>query len=346
MMQWLPWLGKSKKASGLPPYISDRGHGEASFLAPLKITNVTAYGFALRARRSKLQAFIDQQLNQVSGGELRYSAVEVPCDPEATFMFHCYNNARHCTPENEVIGHMPDREAAFLIPIWQHRRGSPLPQLKMWIPYLFIDVTEGMVTGREVWGYHKTFANIVLPAAPSSASYLSCEAMLFKTFARDTLGQWGKIIQIRGSGGARAGQAQPAWASYEHAVQGMMERIGQNAGLATVANELVKLYLSKHPLPVINLKQFRDAADSSRACYQALVSSPCEIIDWKGGHFLDGDYEIEIATCDSHQIVNDLGLADQAGPDSTVIKPIYGFWCDMGFRTLDGTIEWEADCRR
>jgi hypothetical protein len=341
-MSLLSWLGTpAKKPSQLPPYISARGHGEVSFAAPLRITNVTAYGFALKARRSKLQAFIDQQLNAaVPGGELRYSAVDVPCDGDTTFMFHCYNDARHCTPEPEVIGHMPDREAAFLIPVWQHRKGSVLPELKVWIPYLFIDVSEGLVTGREVWGYPKSYARIELPAGPASASYLSCEPILFKKFAPDTLGQWGKVIQIRGN--ARNSQPQSVWTGYEHMVRELIERIGTMSGLAKVADELFRLYLSKHPLPVINLKQFRDAVDSSRACYQALVSSPCEIIDWKGGHFLDGDYEIEIATCDSHQIVNDLGLADRVGPDSTLVKPLYGFWCDMGFRTLNGVVEWQA----
>ncbi|WP_029919350.1 hypothetical protein [Nevskia soli] len=340
MMRLLPWPGSRKKSAQLPLYISDRGHGEASFAAPLRITNVTAYGFALKARRHKLQAFIDQQLNAASDGELRYSAVEVPCDRDASFMFHCYNDARHCTPEPEIIGHMPDREAAFLIPVWQHRRGSLLPQLRVWIPYLFIDVSEGLVTGREVWGYRKSFAKIELPTGPANASYLSCEPILFKKFAPDTAGQWGKIIQVRGT--SRNGQVQPVWTEYQHMARELIERIGLDSGLAKVADELFNLYLSKHPLPVINLKQFRDAVDSSRACYQALVSSPCEIIDWKGGHFLDGDYEIEIATCDSHQIVNDLGLADQVGPDSTLIKPLYGFWCDMGFRTLAGSIEWQA----
>lgn len=334
-------LGSNKqKSRELPLYISDRGHGEICFATPLLITNVTSYGFALKARRSKLQAFIDQQLNAVSNGELRYTAVDVPCDPDTTFLFHCYNDAMHCTSETEVIGHMPDREAAFLIPVLQHRKGSLIPQLKMWIPYLFIDAIEGMVTGREVWGYRKSYARIETPTGPANASYLSCEANLFKKFAPDTAGQKGKIIQVRGS--ARSGQAQPVWTEYRHMARELIERAGALSGVSKVADELINLYLTHHPLPVINLKQFRDAADSTRACYQALVSSPCEVIDWKGGHFLDGDYEVEIATCDSHQIVNDLGLADQVGPDSTVIKPLYGFWCGMGFRTLDGAVEWQA----
>jgi hypothetical protein len=235
---------------------------------------------------------------------------------------------------------MPDHEAAFLIPIWQHRRGSLLPQLKIWIPYLFIDAAEGMITGREVWGYRKSYAHIETPPGPANASYLSCEANLFKRFAPDTLGQWGKLLQVRGT--SRGGPPQSTWTGYEHMARELIERIGAASGLTKVADELMKLYLSTHPLPVINLKQFRDAVDSSRACYQALVSSPTEVTDWTGGHFLDGDYEIEITTCDSHQIVKDLGLADQTGPDSTVIKPLYGFWCHMGFRTLNGVIEWQA----
>lgn len=342
-MGLLSWIGagnNKKRAAQLPPYISDRGHGQMAFSTPLRITDITTYGFALKARRRMLQAFIDEQLNAVSNGEIRYTAMEVPCDPDTTFMFHCYNDAKHCTSETEVVGYMTDRESAFLIPVWQHRKGSLLPELKMWIPYLFIDVAEGMVTGREVWGYKKSFAHIETPPGPASASYLSCEANLFKKFALTTPGQWGKIIQVRGI--ARSGEPREPWTGYEHMARELIERIGAVSGLTKVADELIRLYMSTHPLPVINLKQFRDAVDSSRACYQALVSSPTEITGWTGGHFLDGDYEIEITTCDSHQIVKDLGLAEQTGPDSTVIKPLYGFWCQVGFRTLNGVIEWQA----
>ncbi len=91
---------------------------------------------------------------------------------------------------------------------------------------------------------------------------------------------------------------------------------------------------------MINLKQFRDAVDSTKACYQALVESPCQLDKWTGGGLLSGEFEIEITTCDSHQIVTDLGLGKLGSGDSTVIRPLFGCWIQLNFSTLAGAIIW------
>ena len=110
--------------------------------------------------------------------------------------------------------------------------------------------------------------------------------------------------------------------------------------LAELTEDVLANFFGKPHLPVINLKQFRDAVDSTKACYQALVESPCQLDQWTGGGLLSGDFEIEITTCDSHQIVTDLGLGKLGSGDSTVIRPLFGCWIQMNFSTLAGTIIW------
>ena len=144
--------------TSLPTYVSRMGHGEISYEVPLKISDVTSYGFILPADSDKLQTFVDQQMNVVSDGAVNYTALP--------FVIHSYLDAKHATSTTEQIGYLPDREAAFLVPLLEWKNGKTLPELKVWVPYLLIDKMSGMVTGREVWGYHKTLGEITLPEKP------------------------------------------------------------------------------------------------------------------------------------------------------------------------------------
>ncbi|RPI97023.1 MAG: hypothetical protein EHM39_10170 [Chloroflexi bacterium] len=317
----------------LPDYISDRGHGEISYSVPLQINDVTCYSFVLSADVRQLQDFIDSQLNVVSGGAVTYTALP--------FLFHSYLEALHCTSTSETIGYLPDRESAFLVPLLQRTRGE-MPSLKIWVPYLLIDQMSGMVTGREVWGYRKSIGSISLPANSHDPARFSAKTMLFKKFSNQTLGKIGTLLQVRSK--SSIGEFTSIWDGFEHAFKEIIERtLGKIGGeLAELPEEVLASFLGKSHMPVINLKQFRDAVDSTKACYQALVESPCQLDKWTGGGLLSGEFEIEITTCDSHQIVSDLGLGQLGSGDSTVIQPLFGWWIQLNFSTLAGSIIWTA----
>ena len=83
-------------------------------------------------------------------------------------------------------------------------------------------------------------------------------------------------------------------------------------------------------------KQFRDAADPNRACYQSVVSSPLQITKIHGGGPLLGDYWLRISRCESHQIVADLGLPGEE------TKVAFGAWLEVDMLALAGTELWRA----
>jgi len=321
----------------LPPYISDRGHGEISFSVPLKISGVTSWGFLIKANAAALQALVDDQLNRASAGAITYSVVAIAGQ---AYLIHAWLNAEHCTSTSELIGWLPDRESAFLVPLLQRRAGQILPQLKMWVPYLLIDQQSGMVTGREVWGYRKSLATINVPAQPAGTTGFSADTTIFRRFSPDTRGEVATLLRVT----PRATVTAPStWGSVEAAVREIIERLGDvGFSIGQMAGEALAQFVGTPRLNVINLKQFRDAVDSSRACYQALVQSPCRLDRWDGGGLLHGDYDIEIATCDSHQIARDLGLGVPPGTGPLIIRPVLSWWVRMGFSTEPGNVIWSA----
>lgn len=320
----------------LPKYISDLGHGQICYDVPLAISDVTAYGFVLKCDSDKVQHLLDTQLNAVSDGAVTYTALP--------FLIHAYLDARHCTSTSEVIGWLPDHECAFLIPVIERKPGSwSRPRLKIWVPYLLIDQMAGMVTGREVWGYRKSYAFVKTPDRPAVPDLFYGETMLFKQFSTATEGHWGKLAETRQI--SNSGSIPSNWRNPGDAIVDVIEKLaGEISGdVLDLLRPLISAIVSfRTPsIPMVNLKQFRDAVDSTRACYQALVDSPCQLDAWHGGGFLDGEFEVEITTCDSHRVVEDLGLADNVGADSTIIKPLYGFYAQIDFSTPPGSIVWQ-----
>ena len=76
-------------------------------------------------------------------------------------------------------------------------------------------------------------------------------------------------------------------------------------------------------IPVVSLKQYRDAVSPDRACYQAIVNAVMRITKYHGGGLLMGRYEVKIHDYASTPIVQELGLKLQA--DGTA-EPRGAYW--------------------
>ena len=314
----------------LPDYVSDKGHGQICYETPLKINDVTSYHFILGTDRDQLQKFVDDQLNVVSGGAVRYTALP--------FLFHSYLEALHCTSTAEPIGYLWDRESAFLVPVLQHRTGHLLPELRIWVPYLLIDSPAGMVTGREVWGYRKSFGQMTLPGRPEDSQRLAAETIIFRKFSPETRGESATLLEVTrktrlGDGGS--------WSGFDQVIAEVLKKIGGEFG-ALIESQFMALLSNLASPVVVNLKQIRDARNSAKACYQAHVESPCHLDRFTSAGWLQGDYELKITTCDSHRIVTDLGLGSLGPGGSTTVPVRFAYWVKMDFSTLAGNVIWEA----
>jgi hypothetical protein len=316
---------------GLPNYVSDRGHGEIAYAAPLMICEATAYAFVFKANCSQVQAFVDEQLNAVSGGAVHYTALPM--------VIQIWVNVKRATSLAENIGWLPDRESMFWVPLVQTVSGTLSPMV--WVPYLFIDIDSGMVTGREVWGFRKTLASIDVPENPFEASSLVARTTIFPEFNREKEGlRHAELVRTTClDGAARAVESE--WSSFDDAAAGIAAAL-ENAGLdpGIYAQELRASLISR-TVHAVNLKQYRDAEDSSKACYQALVDSGFKLERWRGGGPLLSQFELAITPCESHQIASDLGL----GPTwktPVVVRPKCAFWWKMDFLAQPGKVVWSA----
>ncbi len=323
----------------LPDYVPFIKHGEVCYEGPLTIQDVTAYCFGIQADRNALQALVDSQLNSASQGAVQYQVF-------GNWVSLIFQNCGSATSASQQVGYLPDREAAFVIPVIQKMNNNSQPdRLLFWIPYLLIDVTIGMVMGREIWGYPKALATVELPTSAADPLEFTATTTLFKKFAPTTKGVDEQLLRVSADG--LRGDLKPTWNTVEDAAQNAIDALGsihsdsEGAGGA-VLRELLRVLLSRQ-VTFVNLKQLRDVSNSSKACYQALTLSPIKLSSFKGMGFLPGDFELQITRCESHQVLKDLGLtvkSSDSNSDTVAIQ--FGFWVKTSFETENGEVVWEA----
>ena len=317
-------------APRLPAYVSSVGHGEQVMLPPGEVKRGRLYAFAVPADRAQLSAYARRTLAEPTGGALDFAAV-------APYVLCTYLRSDSLTSTAEEVGTISDRECALWIVLVERPRGRARPRLVFWMPYIIIDTSIGMATGREIWGFRKEVGAVHVPAADQDPARFVGEATIFRTLQTLTRGRQEPLIRVERD--APLGPLERAWSSVEDVGLYFAERLlgGVEAWASRWASAVRGLSGASGWLPAfrptlttVNLKQFRDAAAPDRACYQSVVASPLEITKIRGGGPLRGDYLLRITRCESHQIVADLGLAGEESPVA------FAAWLDVDMLALAG----------
>jgi hypothetical protein len=225
------------------------------------------------------------------------------------------------------VGWLPGRECAIWVPLLEIHPGHPLrTRLVFWSPYIFIDYTIGLLTGREAWGWPKVLAKIGVASDTPAAPEFSCETTYFLTMAAGTRGVNGVLYRVVQE--QAAAHQPPAWQSAAEALEGMI-------GGFLVGDPLYALHIQPR-VPTVVLKQFRATGEPERACFQSIVDSPVEVTRFGGGGPLLDTFSLEIATCESHTIVRDI-LGRAPDPGSTKLPVKFAAWVAMDFQALAGS---------
>lgn len=300
------------------PFISWIGHGAASLAAPGEFTNATMHFFATRADTGAMQRVTDALLNAAAGGAVNYQAIA----PVALFSFV---DVEKCTSAVDNFGWLPGRECAIWIPLLERETDNPFHlRPVLWAPYIFIDYAIGMITGREVWGWPKVTASIAVDPE------FVCSTTFFRTFDAATRGETGPLYRILRH--AQGPETANAWRDGATAAAAMVAGV-----LGDIGGKLISTLQVQPIVPSVCLKQFRESAAPEEACYRAIVNSPVRITQFHGGGLLTDRFEVEITTCRSHQIVNDL-LGQQPNGEVTRLPIHWASWVRVDFQALPGSV--------
>jgi Acetoacetate decarboxylase (ADC) len=296
-----------------------------TFRAPYRAQKVRFTGFLLDAEESSLARICEGALTGPSGGAVDYR----PALPLALLSFTSIGRLDSAEPPDANVGWVPEKEAAFwILTVAKEER------LVWYIPYIFVDSPNALLTGRGVEGFSKEMAEIDY----DEAGPLEARAWVFPEFTPETEVVKRPVVTARRA--AEVSGAETTWEKLEDAVRGIHDEL-LGASFPHTFSGLKLLFhvvegILEREVSLVFLKQVRDAHDSSLACYQAVVEAPIKVTGFRGGGFLPGRWDIDVPDYASHPVARDLGL------DATKLRGVRGFWLDFDFRLEQGAAVWEA----
>jgi hypothetical protein len=303
--------------------------GEQVFEQPFTCQNALFYGMILPASKEALQQNLcDKLFNQPMGQPGRF----VPAGDFVLLAFCRLQKLISETPPFSTWGAFAEQEIAFWVPVID----TVNEQIFFAFPYIWVDNAYALSMGREIYGFPKQLGQFVIPVSVESADHFQLDTLAIQTFGTNSMGAVLKLLEANKTG-SRTGLGS-LFDGIFGAGKNLFEMTAALHGLGADASFIKNLFedLKNGTVPFVFLKQFRDVADGSKTCYQAVIECNCKCTAWHGGGHLDGDYQVQIEHVDSMPLERELGLP------TSPIKPELSFWCSFDFFIGEGTEIWKA----
>jgi hypothetical protein len=294
----------ASSTSDAPSYID----GEPAFpvvRGPYLQKNAQLAALLFPADLAALSALCDQTLNSVPNTPFEYI-------PLMSNLLVVYADmlVSSLDERDARVGSIPETEIGFwlLTAAMQKTATGTVPHHLAWfLPYLFVDESNSIATGREVYGFNKQAATFTKAQDVQSPQF-SADILGFQRFGPESIAQKERLLEVH-SPAPQTSQSQ--WSDWESAkadLAGMLlPQVRGDLGDGLVAF-VAKTALQN--IPLVFLKQFRHAAEPQKACYQAIVEAPLQIQTFQAGGFFSQPHEMNLRSLDSHPLAQKLGLKE------------------------------------
>jgi hypothetical protein len=295
--------------SELPRYIDRPGGFDPALAGPYTQMGVNARAYLLRADKAALTAVCDRYLN-LPGTTDEYQ----PLLPLAIFTMM---NMSKVSAGDASLGFMHEIDGGFILPVLRKSRTNPLDfSPALFMPYLWVNNHWPMVTGREVFGFRKevglSFSDFDDDDQVTKAAQLSH----IDAFVVPKLGAKLEVKRLVEVDASSLAEPSSVWRTLDEIVDDVLQ------GASAFTLQTIKLALSiLNPgaalhVPVVFLKQIRDAYQPDRACFQEVFRAGGRVpLANFSASLLSGQHWLTIHDYASHPLVRELGLenVDPAG---------------------------------
>lgn len=312
----------------------DGGIGLPVFRGPYLQQNAKMAAFLFAAEYDKLAKLCKQYLIAPSNEETMY----VPVLPVAMLVF-ADMWVSSLDERDRQVGRIPETEVSFWVLTAAMRKvgGVFVPHHLAWfLPYLFVDESNSIATGREVYGFNKLGGQINKPLDMRQPEF-AVDVLGFQQFGQDVEAKQERLLEVRRTS---SGEDQPQWQSWDEAKAALDDTLQESVEGAP-KNLLVELgtRIVNQNIPFVFLKQFRDAANPDLAAYQAIVEAPVKFKKFHQGGFLSGKYDLQLNHLDSHPLQDKLGLKMKDGKQ----KALAGLQMKVDFELGLGKEVWRGE---
>jgi uncharacterized protein with NAD-binding domain and iron-sulfur cluster len=295
----------------LPAYVEYGGRATAP--GPFLSLKGKLRSFLLEGDERRIADLVRRTLDEPAGPEVAYRAI----GSKVLLMVGGFERVSSMASPFDRWGTVSEIMASFWIPVIAGRDLGDVflaERLGLGAPYVFVDNPMSYLGGRETYGYAKTMGRFDPPSGVGERQRMETFG---GDFGRDDGAAWRLFLEISANGveEARPGPADsvegPAALVRKLAPQ-LLERNAEGEVIlpgVRLATSLLDDMLDGRVRQVF-LKQFRDAAQGTRACYQSVVEAP---IDLKRVSIRRSrrDWEVTLRPLDSHPIDQELGVTSQ-----------------------------------
>jgi hypothetical protein len=305
--------------------------GEIEEPPPYSFPGVTIRSYRLLAEWSALYALCNQQLNIDTLENRGFVYFPLPFIPLnfVDMEILTYPKLYDDNPESPFRGFITQQECYFRFIVVKYVPFGLLlipEEFSVFFPYIAVTESWSMVTGREVIGLPKLLVRIDIPGYPQD-TVVSTET--FDSYSPTAELEWKPVVTVQPAAPGAVDMTLPElpwpWGNLDLGAldathQGLFDQAFSTTGFGTFST--------------VQLKQFRDAADAKKACYQALLRAEFGVsnIEWMG---FTAPSKIKIPAYDSLKIAENLGLLPALGspPGDPSYEPVweYSLKCDMTY---------------
>jgi hypothetical protein len=304
-VDWLQPRGRE-----LPAYVEFGGRATAP--SPFSCEDGQLQGLLLHGDAARISALVDTMFNVPAGRGVEYRSLGA----NVMLLIGAFGRVTSLTHPFDRWGAVHETQASFWIPVLAGRHVGGMfvaERLLLAVPYVFVDNPMSYLGGRETFGYAKTMARFDPPGGRGDRIRMQAFG---GNFGRNEGADWRDYLDVI-AGAPRPAAAPPQRSSgplplIRHLIGDRPELV---AGAEMVLGDiqltagLIADLLSGR-VDQVFLKQFRDATDGTRACYQAVVEAPIQIRRVESGLSMR-DWKIRVHPLDSHPIGVELGIEDQ-----------------------------------
>ena len=225
---------------------------------------------------------------------------------------------------DKQVGLIPETEVSFwvLTVAMLKTPGGYIPHHLAWfLPYLFVDGGDAIATGREVYGFNKLAAQFQKPQQIRKPEFRA-DVVGFKEFGPDSIAQREPLLVLSAPSPVDAAPSSNLESIKNKITAELFKNIQTGLGADMLA--FAARFVNDH-IPLVFLKQFRDAQDTHKACYQKVIEVSLKVEAFYEGGIFPEAYTLHIAHLASHPLAQSLGL--KAGEQ----KSMLGTWLRVDF---------------
>jgi hypothetical protein len=351
----------------LPDYI-ERG-GRQVWRPPYAAKHAEVFGFLLPNDRTAIDLLLQRDLVEPSYGAVDYRAAF----DYIVVLLADIGRMACAEPPDSLLGFVREREVG----VWclvadAHRNG----RLVWYLPYIFTDSGQTVATGREVYGYAKQIGGFEddFPARLTTGGDTTVSALAVDPYAAHQRAEVLPMINVQALAAVpEMGQTNdlagflslftgavaitedvpsgpvpapsvtltpsdapppplaPAPAPW---VRRILDRVGAHAPFLEEAVLLEQMVANP---TLVFLKQIRDIACSTKACFQAVAEAPFSVAPTSYRELPRDNFTVTVQDWASHPIASELGL-----PARTPIQPRRAFRAGLNFHSELGYDVWRA----